>query len=159
MQNIKRKIILGSDHAGFLLKEAIKLHLSSNAYENTLEIIDCGCDSEKSVDYPDHANAVATEVLKNPENKGILVCGSGIGISIAANKVNGIRCALVHDYLSSKLSRQHNDSNIISIGAGFVGKELAKNIVDVYLATEFTGEERHQRRIDKMSEIEKNNPK
>ena len=91
----------------------------------------------------------------NPENKGILVCGSGIGISIAANKINGIRCALVHDYLSAKLSRQHNDSNIISLGAGFVGKELAKNIVDVFLSTDFTGEERHQRRIDKMTQLEK----
>lgn len=156
MENPKRKIILGSDHAGFLLKEAIKAHLSSSENQNKFEIIDCGCDSDKSVDYPDFAVPVANEVLKNPENKGIVVCGSGIGISIACNKVNGIRCALVHDYLSAKLSRQHNNSNIISLGAGFIGKELAKNIVDVYLATDFTGEERHQRRIDKMSEIEKN---
>jgi len=157
MQNNKKKVILGSDHAGFLLKEAIKLHLTSNQNENKFEIIDCGCDSETSVDYPDYGKAVAIEVLKNPENKGIVVCGSGIGISIAANKVNGIRCALVHDYLSAKLSRQHNNSNIISLGAGFIGKELAKNIVDVYLSTEFTGEERHQRRLDKMSQIEKDN--
>lgn len=157
MNNIKRTVIVGSDHAGYLLKEAIKVHLTSGSNENKFEIIDCGCDSEKSVDYPEFGAAVANEVLKNSENKGIVVCGSGVGISIAANKVNGIRCALVHDYLSAKLSRQHNNSNIISLGAGFVGKELAKNIVDVYLSTEFTGEERHQRRIDKLTEIEKSN--
>ena len=154
MEIKKQKVIIGSDHAGFSLKEVLKSYLASNS---NIELIDCGCNSEESVDYPDYANAVALEVLKDPSNRGIVICGSGIGISIAANKVNGIRCALVHDYLSAKLSRQHNDSNVISLGAGFIGKELAKNIVDIFLSTDFTGEERHLRRHNKLAQIEKNN--
>jgi ribose 5-phosphate isomerase B len=97
------------------------------------------------------------EVLKNPENRGIVICGSGIGISIAVNKVNGIRCGLVHDYLSTKLSREHNNCNVISLGANFIAKELAKHIVDTFLSTDFPGEERHLGRIDKISQIEKEN--
>ncbi len=149
---IRRTVVLACDHAGFPLKDAIKSYLMSNI---KFEVIDKGCDSaEKSVDYPDYVEELCAEVLKNPENKGIVVCGSGIGMSIAANKIKGIRCALLHDQLGAKLTREHNDSNIMSLGAAFIGKDLAKNIVDTFLNTEFSGEERHQRRIDKIALLE-----
>ena len=148
----KRIVILASDHAGFPLKDAIKSYLST---KENFEIIDRGCDSaDESVDYPDFVKDLCSEVSKNKNNKGVVVCGSGIGISIAANKIKGIRCALLHDQLGAKLSREHNDSNVMSLGAGFLGKELAKNIVDTFLNTEFSGEERHQRRIDKITQLE-----
>jgi ribose 5-phosphate isomerase B len=156
-KNFIRKIIFGSDHAGYLLKEALKLHLSTDSNENKYEIIDCGPFSESKVDYPDYAKAVALEVIKNPENRGILVCGTGIGISIAANKLNGIRCGLVHDHFTAQLSRDHNDCNVVAIGAGLIGKELAKNIVDVFLSTKFSEGERHITRIEKIRAIEKEN--
>jgi ribose 5-phosphate isomerase B len=153
MDNIKKRIvILASDHAGFPLKDAIKSYLLT---KENFEIIDKGCDSaDESVDYPDFVKDLCSEVSKNKNNKGIVVCGSGIGISIAANKIKGIRCALLHDQLGAKLSREHNNSNVMSLGAGFLGKELAKNIVDTFLNTEFSGEERHQRRIDKITQLE-----
>jgi ribose 5-phosphate isomerase B len=153
MENkLKREVILASDHAGFPLKDIIKSYLLTN---QNIEVIDKGCDSaQKSVDYPDFVEDLCAEVLKNKENKGIVVCGSGIGISIAANKIKGIRCALLHDQLGAKLTREHNDSNVMSLGAGFIGKELAKNIVDTFLNTEFSGDERHQRRIDKITQLE-----
>jgi len=153
MNNGKKRVVaLASDHAGFILKDALKSYLMTN--EN-LEIFDFGCDSaEKSVDYPDFVENLCKEVLEDSNNKGIVVCGSGIGISIAANKIPGIRCALLHDQLGAKLTREHNDSNVMSLGAGFIGKELAKNIVDTFLNTDYTADERHQRRIDKISKLE-----
>ena len=154
INKIKKTIVLAADHGGYLLKEAVKLYLSS---KNIYEIVDVGCDSEEvSVDYPDYAEKMSNEVLKNPENRGIIFCGSGIGISIAANKINGIRCALVHDYLGAKLCKEHNDCNVISLGGYFIGRDLAKNIVDSYLNAEFTGDERHCRRIKKINILEQN---
>lgn len=148
----KRVVILASDHAGFQLKDLIISYLTQN---KNIEVINKGCDSaEKSVDYPDFVEELCTEVLKNNDNKGIVICGSGIGIGIAANKIKGIRCALLHDQLGARLTREHNDSNVMSLGAGFIGKELAKNIVDTFLNTEFSGDERHQRRIDKIAQLE-----
>lgn len=154
MENkLKRIVVIASDHAGFKLKDALKNYLLS---KEDLEVIDVGCDSaEKSVDYPDYAEKLCLEVLKNPLNRGIVVCGSGIGISIACNKINGIRCALLHEPLSARLTREHNDTNVMSLGCGYVGVDLAKNIVDVWLNTEFPGAPNHQRRIDKIAELEK----
>ncbi len=144
------KIALGSDHAGFSLKETIKEHLSSQGYE----IIDCGTDSEESVDYPDFGAKVAKTICDGVCEKGILVCGTGIGISIAANKLPGIRAAVCHDLFTAQASREHNDANILAMGARVIASSLALEMVDLWLATPFSGG-RHQRRIDKISALEK----
>lgn len=144
------KIVLGSDHAGFSLKETIKEHLSSQGYE----IIDCGTDSEESVDYPDFGAKVAKTICDGVCEKGILVCGTGIGISIAANKLPGIRAAVCHDLFTAQASREHNDANILAMGARVIESSLALEMVDAWLATPFSGG-RHQRRIDKISALEK----
>ena len=144
------KIALGSDHAGFSLKETIKEHLSSQGYE----IIDCGTDSEESVDYPDFSAKVAKTICDGVCEKGILVCGTGIGISIAANKLPGIRAAVCHDLFTAQVSREHNDANILAMGARVIASSLALEMVDLWLATPFSGG-RHQRRIDKISALEK----
>jgi len=137
-------IALGCDSAGFALMKEIKGHLSRKG----VEYKDFGTFSEDSVDYPLYAEKVATAVLSGEADKGILVCGSGIGISIAANRFVGIRCALVHDVFSAKSTRDHNDSNVLALGGWVVGKGHALEIVDTWLATPFSHEERHQRRID-----------
>lgn len=144
------KIVLGSDHAGFSLKETIKEHLSSQGYE----IIDCGTDSEESVDYPDFGAKVAKTICDGVCEKGILVCGTGIGISIAANKLPGIRAAVCHDLFTAQASREHNDANILAMGARVLDPSLALEMVDLWLSTPFSGG-RHQRRIDKISALEK----
>lgn len=144
------KIVLGSDHAGFSLKETIKEHLSSQGYE----IIDCGTDSEESVDYPDFGAKVAKTICDGVCEKGILVCGTGIGISIAANKLPGIRAAVCHDLFTAQASREHNDANILAMGARVIESSLALEMVDLWLSTPFSGG-RHQRRIDKISALEK----
>jgi ribose 5-phosphate isomerase B len=151
MDKSKRLVILGSDHAGFKLKSLIKDYISS---KDSIEVVDVGTMSEDSCDFPDFAEAVCKEVLKDKENRGILFCGSGIGVSIAANKVGGIRCALVHDYLTAKLAVEHTNCNIISMGENIVGPLVAKNIVDSFLSHKFLAEEKYQRRIDKISKIE-----
>ena len=149
---IKNRIIIGCDHAGFNLKNEIIKHLKIG---NKYDILDVGCESDKSVDYPEFAEKVCLEVLKDESNhRGILICGSGIGISIAANKIPGIRCALCHDYTTAKLTREHNSANIIAIGERIVGIEVAKDIVDVFLNTEFSNGENHIRRINKIKELE-----
>jgi ribose 5-phosphate isomerase B len=144
------KIALGSDHGGFALKERIKVHLIENGYE----VEDYGTYSTDSVDYPTFALKAALAVSKGQCEKGILICSTGIGISIAANKVKGIRAALCGDLLSARLTREHNDTNILALGAFIVGEKLACAIVDTWLETEFSMEERHQRRIDGITEIE-----
>ncbi|MCI8335657.1 MAG: ribose 5-phosphate isomerase B [Peptococcaceae bacterium] len=144
------KIVLGSDHAGFSLKETIKEHLSSQG----LDVIDCGTDSEESVDYPDFAEKVGRTICDGICEKGILVCGTGIGISIAANKLPGIRAAVCHDVFTAQASREHNDANILAMGARVLSPSLALEMVDTWLATPFSGG-RHQRRIDKISALEK----
>lgn len=143
------KIALGADHGGFHLKEDIKKLLDSInvAYE------DLGCDCEQSVDYPDYALPVAERVAAGEFDRGILICGTGIGMSIAANKVKGVRCALVHDLFSAKATREHNDSNVLAMGARVIGPGLALEIVKVWLGTEFEGG-RHQNRLDKIQKIE-----
>ncbi|WP_418222857.1 ribose 5-phosphate isomerase B [Clostridium isatidis] len=144
------KIALGSDHGGFELKETIKKFLLTEGYE----IKDFGSNSTESCDYPDYALPVAEAVAKKEFDFGILVCGTGIGISIAANKVPGIRAALCSDTFSAHATREHNDANILTLGQRVVGEGLALDIVKTFLNTEFQGG-RHQKRIDKITEIEK----
>lgn len=144
------KIAIGSDHGGYGLKELIKKHLQEKGFD----IKDFGTDSTASTDYPDFARAVGEAVVAEEFDRGILVCGTGIGISIAANKVPGVRCALVGDCFSAKATRQHNNANIIALGERVVGPGLALEIVDTWLGAEFEGG-RHQNRIDKITEIEK----
>ena len=143
------KISLGCDHGGLELKEKIKLHLEEKGYE----VKDCGTYSKDSCDYPDFGEAAGRAVASGECEKGIVVCTTGIGISIAANKVKGIRCALLSDPLSARMTRLHNDTNMMALGAAIVGPMLALEIVDTWLGTEFEGG-RHQRRVDKMMEIE-----
>jgi ribose 5-phosphate isomerase B len=143
------KIALGSDHAGFQLKNEILKHLEGGDYE----IKDFGTIIEESVDYPDYAEAVANEVAAGNYDFGILVCGTGIGISIAANKIAGIRCALCGDTFSAHSSREHNDANILALGSRVTGPGLAIDIVDAFLSAQFAGG-RHQKRIDKITKLE-----
>ena len=138
------KVYLASDHGGFKGKEIALKYCKERGFD----CVDLGCNSpEISVDYPDFANALAAKLENDKEAKGILVCGSGIGISIAANRHKHIRCALCHDENTAMLSRLHNDANVLALGGRVVGPGLAVKIVDTFLHTEFSGEERHQRRI------------
>ncbi len=143
------KIAIGSDHGGYFLKEVIKEYLAEKGYE----VEDFGCFSQESVDYPDYAKKVAEAVSKGECDAGVLMCGTGIGISIAANKVKGIRAALCHDGLTARLAKQHNNANIICMGGRTTGIETAKDIVDNWLNSEFEGG-RHLRRINKIKDME-----
>lgn len=141
------KIAIGSDHGGFNLKNTIKKHLTDNGYE----VQDFGTNSTNSCDYPVYAKAVAKSVAKGENEKGIIVCGSGIGVSIAANKVKGIRAALCHESHSAMLSRLHNNANVLCLGERITGESLALDIVDTWLKSEYEGG-RHQKRIDMLDE-------
>lgn len=144
------KIAIGSDHGGYSLKESIKEELKKKG----IQVKDFGTHSEESCDYPDFAEAVGEAVAKGDFERGIVICGTGIGISIAANKIPGIRCALVGDCFSARATREHNDANVLALGARVLGTGLALEIVNIWLGTEFQGE-RHQKRIDKISSLEK----
>ena len=144
------KISMACDHGGLALKEHLKAHL----LERGFEVVDFGTNSTDSCDYPDYARPAAEAVASGECDRGILVCTTGIGVSITANKVKGIRCALLSDTVSARLTRQHNDTNMMALGAGVVGENLALEIVDTWLGTEFSGEARHQRRIDKVMALE-----
>ena len=137
-------IAIGSDHGGFDLKELVIAHLK----ERGMEVKDVGCYDKSSCDYPIYGRAVAEAVAGGECEKGIVICTTGIGISITANKVKGIRAALCTDSLMAKLTRLHNNSNVLALGAGIVGPNLALEIVDNFFDTEFSGDERHQRRIN-----------
>ncbi|WP_052254778.1 ribose 5-phosphate isomerase B [Salinicoccus sp. YB14-2] len=141
------KVIVGSDHGGFNLKNTIVSELK----EKGVDITDFGPESADSVDYPDFAKPLAEKVAAGEFDKGILICGTGIGMSISANKVKGIRCALVHDTFSARATREHNDSNILAMGERVIGKGLASDIVDIWLNTEFEGG-RHEKRVRKIEE-------
>lgn len=143
-------IAIGSDHGGFDLKELVQKHL----LERGFEVKDFGCFDKSSVDYPDFGVAAARAVASGECEKGIVVCTTGIGISIAANKVKGIRCALCADTFSAKMTRLHNDANVLALGGGMLGPNVAMDIVDTFLDTEFSGEEKHARRIRKIAAIE-----
>lgn len=143
------KIAIGSDHAGLSLKKDIMKHLNNKG----IEFEDFGTFSEESCDYPDYALKVSEEVVEGKSKFGILVCGTGIGISIAANKVPGIRAALCSDTFSAHACREHNNANILALGARVVGAGVALDIVDSFLNAQFEGD-RHQKRIDKITNIE-----
>ena len=137
-------IAIACDHGGYELKQEIINYLK----KEMIEYVDFGCDSIEAVNYPVYARKVARAIVSGNCEKGILICGTGIGISIAANKVPGIRCALCTDCFTAEATRQHNDANILALGGRVVGPGVAVKIVDTFLNTEFSGEERHQRRID-----------
>ena len=143
------KIAIACDHGGYALKEAVKAHLTEKGYE----AVDFGTNSTDSCDYPDYAAPAARAVASGECEKGIVICTTGIGVSIVANKVKGIRCALCSDPLSAEMTRRHNDTNMLAMGAGIIGQNLAMDIVDTWLATEFEGG-RHQRRVDKIMALE-----
>ena len=146
---MKKTIWIGSDHAGIDLKSAVKQELSSQ-----YDVKDVGPNDTTSVDYPDYGEKVAREVAKDLSSEGILICGSGIGMSIVANKVAGIRAALVHSVETATLSKQHNNANVLCLGARTTDSKLALQMVRAWLNTKFEGD-RHQRRIDKISNLDK----
>ncbi|WP_300799506.1 ribose 5-phosphate isomerase B [uncultured Acetatifactor sp.] len=144
-------IAIGSDHGGYALKERIIRHLK----EAGIPCEDLGCHSTESCDYPVYGHAVAQAVAEGRCEKGIVVCTTGIGIAISANRHPGIRCALCADTLTARLTRLHNDANMLALGGGIVGENLALEIVNVFLNTPFSGEARHQRRIDLIEKADK----
>ena len=145
------KVSVGCDHGALALKNKVVSHLQGKG----VEVVDFGTHTLDSCDYPEFAAAAARAVASGECEKGIVLCTTGIGVSISANKIDGIRCALLSDVWSAKMTRLHNDTNMMALGAGVVGENLALEIVDTWLFTEFSGEERHQRRIDKLMALEK----
>ena len=145
------KIAIGCDHGALALKNKMVAHLEGKGFE----VKDFGTYTPASCDYPEFAAAAARAVACGECDKGIVLCTTGIGVSISANKIDGIRCALLSDVWSAKMTRLHNDTNMMALGAGVVGENLALEIADTWLGTEFSGEERHQRRIDKLMALEK----
>ncbi|MBQ9149138.1 MAG: ribose 5-phosphate isomerase B [Oscillospiraceae bacterium] len=144
------KVAIGCDHGALDLKNQVVRHLETKGYE----VKDFGTYTTASCDYPDFAGAAARAVASGECQRGIVLCTTGIGVSVTANKVKGIRCALLSDLMTAKLTREHNDTNMMALGAGVVGPKLALEIVDMWLNTEFSHDERHQRRIDKMMAYE-----
>ena len=138
------KVSIGCDHGGYDLKEEIKKHL----IERGIEVVDVGCDRKERCDYPIYGREAALKMADKTCDKGIVICTTGIGISITANKVKGIRCALCSEPLSAKMTRLHNDANMLAMGAALIGINMAKEITDTFLDTPFSGDERHQKRID-----------
>ena len=145
------KIAIGCDHGALALKNKLVSHLEAKGHT----VVDFGTYTPDSCDYPDFASAAAKAVASGACDKGIVLCTTGIGVSITANKIKGIRCALLSDVLSAKMTRLHNDTNMMALGAGIVGENLALEIVDTWVSTPFSGEPRHQRRIDKVMALEK----
>ena len=144
------KIAMASDHGAFDLKERLKLRLIQQGHQ----IVDCGTNSTEKCDYPDYGRPAAQMVANGECDRAILLCTTGIGMSMVANKVKGVRCALCSDTLSASMTRRHNDANVLAMGAVIVGPRLAEHIVDEFLNTEFEGG-RHQRRVEKIMETEK----
>ncbi len=144
------RIALGSDHVGIELKKLIKEHLQEKGYE----MEDCGTDSSEATDYPDFALAVAKAVLAGKSQMGILICGTGIGMCIAANKIKGIRAALCQETYSARMSREHNNANILCLGQRVMGSKLALEVVDAWLEADYSPEGRHQQRLDKIAGFE-----
>ena len=144
------RIVIGADHAGFDLKQIIAEYLRHLGHE----IIDKGTDSDTPVDYPDFAEAVGKAIIAGAGERGVLICGSGVGASVAANKIPGIRAGLCHDSYSARQGVEHDDMNVLVLGARVIGPALARELVDSFLAAKFTGEERHRRRIEKIKALE-----
>ena len=145
------KIAIACDHGALELKNAVGAHLTQQGHE----VVDFGCHTTASCDYPDIIAPAARAVASGECDRGIVMCTTGIGVSIVANKVDGVRCALLSDLMSARLTREHNDTNMMAIGAGVIGEMLALEIVDIWVGTEFSQNERHQRRIDKVMALEK----
>ena len=145
------KVAMGADHAGFQLKERIKARVLELGHE----VIDLGTHSTAAVDYPDFAEAVGLAVREAKANRGILVCGSGVGASIAANKIPGVRAGLCHDHYSAHQGVEHDDMNVLVLGGRIIGESLALELVSTFLAAAFTQEERHRRRLDKVNRLER----
>ena len=144
------KIAMACDHGAVELKNKLKAHLQ----EKGMEVVDFGTHTTDSCDYPDYIAPAAQAVASGEYDRGIVLCTTGIGVSIVANKIKGIRCALLSDTMTARLTREHNDTNMMALGAGVTGPMLAQEIVDIWLATEFSHAERHQRRIDKVMALE-----
>ena len=144
------KIAIACDHGALALKNLMIDYLTKKGYE----MVNFGTDTLDSCDYPDYAAKAAQAVADGVCEKGIVLCTTGIGVSITANKIKGVRCALLSDVLSARMTREHNDTNVMALGAGIVGEKLALEIADVWLSTPFSGDERHQRRIDKVMALE-----
>ena len=144
------KIAIGNDHAAVDLKQHVSEHLQAQGFE----VVNFGTDTADSCDYPIYAEKVAKAVVSGECDRGILICGTGIGISIAANKVHGVRCAVCSEPCSAVLTRKHNDANILAMGARIVGPVLAESIADAFLTTAFSGDARHRRRIDLVARLE-----
>ena len=145
------RIAIGADHAGFDLKQLLAAYLRQRGHE----VIDQGTDSDDPVDYPDFAEAVGQAVLGGQAERGVLVCGSGVGASVAANKIPGIRAGLCHNTYSARQGVEHDDMNVLVLGARVIGVEMARELVDHFLAAKFTGEGRHRRRIEKIKALER----
>lgn len=146
------RVVIGADHAGFQLKQQLVHHLEEAGHL----VLDLGTDSEEPVDYPDIAAAVGRAVVSGEGERGIVVCGSGAGASIAANKITGIRSAVVHDNYTAHQAVEHDDMNVLAVGGRVIGVNTATEIVDTYLAAQFTAEERHSRRLRKIVELDRN---
>jgi RpiB/LacA/LacB family sugar-phosphate isomerase len=144
------RLAIGADHAGFELKRELVNYLRECGHE----VIDKGTTSSEPVDYPDFAEAVGTALRKNQADRGVLVCGSGVGASVAANKIPGIRAGLCHDTYSAHQGVEHDDMNVLVPGARVIGLELAKELVERFVTAQFTGEERHRRRLEKIKSLE-----
>lgn len=142
----KETIAIAGDHAGYTLKQALIPHVEGLGYK----VLDLGTDGEESVDYPDFGYAVAEAIEDGRVERGILVCGTGIGVSIAANRSLDVRCGLVHDVTTARLCREHNDANVMALGARIVGLAVAKDCVEAFLKTKFSGD-RHARRVEKLN--------
>lgn len=144
------RLVLGSDHAGYTLKQDIAAEVCALGHE----VVDVGTDSLAPVDYPDFAEAVGRAVVEGRGARGILVCGSGVGASVAANKIHGIRAAICHDSYSARQGVEHDDMNVLVLGGRIVGPALARDLVRAFLGASFSGEERHVRRLDKVKALE-----
>jgi ribose 5-phosphate isomerase B len=151
MPNTKKRVLIASDHAGVALKAAIQKSLPDWEWE------DLGPVDTSRVDYPDFARILSEKIVSGRASQGVLVCGSGIGMSISANKIDGIRAALVENPVAARLSREHNDANVLCLGSRFVAPEYGAEIVETWLKTPFSGDVRHQGRIAKISQLEKGN--
>ncbi len=145
------RIVIGADHAGFELKEILAAYLRQRG----CEVLDIGTHSDAPVDYPDYAEALSQTVLDGRAERGVLICGSGVGASVAANKIPGIRAGLCHDSYSARQGVEHDDMNILVLGARVIGSAVARELVDRFLAAQFSGEERHRRRLEKIAALEK----
>ena len=145
------RIAVGADHAGFDLKQILVAYLRHRSHE----VIDVGTNSDDPVDYPDYAEAVSKVLLDGRAERGLLICGSGVGASVSANKIPGIRAGLCHNTYSARQGVEHDDMNVLVLGARVIGIEMARELVDNFLGAKFTGEERHRRRVEKINALEK----